>query len=242
MKFYPGEIYHIYNRGNIHQKIFFEEKHYLFFLEKMRKHLLPYCDLLAWCLMPNHFHWMVKVKEPDEFELMRENPPVDQSISDTNETISSNDKNVKTIINGNINLDLSKAAHSNNSIQVSGLNRNIGTLLRSYTRAINLAHGTRGSLFKQRTTSKNLNTDITSRNNYPLICFLYIHQNPLKAGLVPGLKDWPFSSYRDFAGIRNGTLCNINLAKELLELPESNKSFSKFSQQTLPADFQHYIF
>jgi len=31
----------------------------LFFIEKVRKFIQPYCDILAWCLMPNHFHFQV---------------------------------------------------------------------------------------------------------------------------------------------------------------------------------------
>src|SRR5690554_6423025 len=63
MKYYPGKIYHVYNRGNNRQPIFFEKRNYYFFLEKMKKHLLNHSDLLAWCLMPNHFHWMIKIQE-----------------------------------------------------------------------------------------------------------------------------------------------------------------------------------
>ena len=62
MNFGPDRIYHVYNRGNQRQTIFFEDVHYLLFLEKIRKQLLPYCDILAWCLMPNHFHLMIAAK------------------------------------------------------------------------------------------------------------------------------------------------------------------------------------
>ena len=62
MYFESNHIYHIYNRGNNSQNIFFTRDNYLFFLEKIRKHILPYADVLAWCLMPNHFHLMVYVK------------------------------------------------------------------------------------------------------------------------------------------------------------------------------------
>ncbi len=31
--------------------------------EKIRTHILPYADILAWCLMPNHFHLMILVNE-----------------------------------------------------------------------------------------------------------------------------------------------------------------------------------
>jgi len=43
-------------------------------------------------------------------------------------------------------------------------------------------------------------------------CFHYIHQNPLKAKLVEDLGEWEFSSYRDYAELRAGTLCNRELA------------------------------
>lgn len=62
MHFESNHIYHIYNRGNNSQNIFFTRGNYLFFLQKIRKHILPYADVLAWCLMPNHFHLMVYVK------------------------------------------------------------------------------------------------------------------------------------------------------------------------------------
>ena len=62
MYFESGGIYHIYNQGNNRQVIFYNRKNYLFFLRKIRTHILPFADILAWCLMPNHFHLMVEVK------------------------------------------------------------------------------------------------------------------------------------------------------------------------------------
>ncbi len=55
------KLYHIYNQGNNRQKIFFRQENYLFFLKKIKIHILPHADILAWCLMPNHFHLMVYV-------------------------------------------------------------------------------------------------------------------------------------------------------------------------------------
>lgn len=63
MKFYKNEIYHIYNRGNNRQAIFFKPENYLFFLNRIRKHIQPHCSILAWCLMPNHFHLMIHTDE-----------------------------------------------------------------------------------------------------------------------------------------------------------------------------------
>jgi len=49
MNFEPGNLYHIYNQGNNRQKIFFSRENYLFFLNKIKKHILPHADILAWC-------------------------------------------------------------------------------------------------------------------------------------------------------------------------------------------------
>lgn len=55
-----GDIYHIYNRGNNKQKIFFKPENYYYFIKGVERYLLPCCDILAWCLMPNHFHLMIR--------------------------------------------------------------------------------------------------------------------------------------------------------------------------------------
>ena len=63
MKFELGKIYHEYNRGNNKQRIYFNEENYLFFLRKVKVLLLPTCELLAYCLMPNHFHLLIYANE-----------------------------------------------------------------------------------------------------------------------------------------------------------------------------------
>lgn len=59
MQFIEGKIYHIYNRGNNRRRIFFSHRNYQFFIEKMAKYICSNADLLAWTLMPNHFHFLV---------------------------------------------------------------------------------------------------------------------------------------------------------------------------------------
>jgi putative transposase len=58
--FQPGNYYHIYNRGNNRQTIFFERNNYLFFLQLIQKHLIQNkIELVAYCLMPNHYHLLI---------------------------------------------------------------------------------------------------------------------------------------------------------------------------------------
>jgi putative transposase len=59
----PGSFYHIYNRGNNKQEIFFEEKNYHHFLNLFQKYLASFVDVYAYCLMPNHFHFLIRIKE-----------------------------------------------------------------------------------------------------------------------------------------------------------------------------------
>lgn len=63
MHFTPGSVYHIYNRGNNRQKIFFTQRNYVFFLQKIKTQLSLACEILCWCLMPNHFHLMIYATE-----------------------------------------------------------------------------------------------------------------------------------------------------------------------------------
>jgi REP element-mobilizing transposase RayT len=54
-------IYHIYNRGVNKGLIFFNEKNYQYFIYKMAYHFQEKASVLAYCLMPNHFHLIIKV-------------------------------------------------------------------------------------------------------------------------------------------------------------------------------------
>ncbi|MEN8185664.1 MAG: hypothetical protein ABFR05_00900 [Bacteroidota bacterium] len=206
MIFEKGYLYHIYNQGNNKQKIFYNRDNYLFFLKKINNYILPYGDILAWCLMPNHFHMMVLVKriQLKETHLMTNNRYEDSHLMSGNERVK-----YKT------------------------LNNSIAILLRTYTRAINIQENKTGSLFKAHTKAECINcfrgtkpsfiqsniliNNLLPEKQYPQACFDYIHQNPVKANLVKKNIDWEFSSAKDYARLRNGKLINKNVAKEYVD-------------------------
>jgi putative transposase len=68
MEFHQGALYHIFNRGNNKQPLYYSAENYLFFLRKMRTHVFPEARLLAYCLMPNHFHWLLFVRNKNNQE------------------------------------------------------------------------------------------------------------------------------------------------------------------------------
>jgi putative transposase len=58
-----GQYYHIYNRGINRERIFVEERNYRHFLRLYASHVGPVVDTVAYCLLPNHFHFLVRIKE-----------------------------------------------------------------------------------------------------------------------------------------------------------------------------------
>lgn len=61
---YPGAIFHVMARGNGGQKLFLDDSYYQAFLgilESVKKER-PF-ELFSWCLMPNHFHTLMRVDE-----------------------------------------------------------------------------------------------------------------------------------------------------------------------------------
>jgi putative transposase len=171
MYFDGTEFYHVYNRGNNKQLIFFNDRNYLFFLRKISEQILPFADIFAYCLMPNHFHLLIR---PNEGGLTERN--------------------------------------SFGGKPMQELSYRLGMLLSSYAQAINKQNKTSGSLFQQKTKAKILSeTDNGTRISYFEQCFHYIHNNPVAAGIVQNPEEWPYSSYPDYAGLTNGTLCSREL-------------------------------
>lgn len=103
-------------------------------------------------------------------------------------------------------------------ILIDPVTNGIRKLLSGYSRIFNTNNQRSGSIFRQKTRTKCLSDiKITSGNpyfpkDYFINCFRYIHQNPYVAKLVARLEEWEFSSFPDYAGLRNGTLCQKDLA------------------------------
>ncbi len=61
----PGNYYHVYNKAVSDNLLFIEEKNYRFFLTKIKKYLLVSAEVLAYCLMPNHYHLIIQLHNTD---------------------------------------------------------------------------------------------------------------------------------------------------------------------------------
>jgi putative transposase len=63
--------YHIYNKAVTDNLLFVNNENYLFFISKIQEYILETADILAYCLMPNHYHLIVQIKDLDFPSSMR---------------------------------------------------------------------------------------------------------------------------------------------------------------------------
>ena len=66
---FEDKFYHIYNHANGNENLFIVKSDYILFLKKYENYAAPYFDIFCYCLMPNHFHFLVKVKSINELKL-----------------------------------------------------------------------------------------------------------------------------------------------------------------------------
>jgi putative transposase len=164
----PGETYHLYNRGNNFDAIFRNREDYLRFLRLVRKYLVneEESSVLAYCLMPNHYHLLVHLLDP----------------------------------------------HLSSSMQRLGL---------AYTKVFNAKYGRVGRVFQSPFHAIHVGEE-----RYLSALIAYIHRNPADAGLVRDPVDWEYSSYRDYAGLRDGTLVDRSVLdpQELVRAMDLSRS------------------
>jgi putative transposase len=136
-------------------------------LELLKRHFrTDLVDILAYCLMPNHYHLMVRLKVD---ELGRQ------------------------------------------VMQPWGV---------AYTKAVNRQQGRVGPVFQGPFQAIEV-----SRDEYLMHLSRYIHLNPIDAGLVATPEAWAFSSYRDYIGLRQGTLPRPD---DVLSLFPSRQAYREF--------------
>ncbi|MEI6696312.1 MAG: hypothetical protein WCO13_09595 [Bacteroidota bacterium] len=69
-----GKYYHIFNRGINSCDLFRDADNYEYFLNLYDKYISPIADTYAWVLMPNHFHFLVRIKEEREVVFADDTP------------------------------------------------------------------------------------------------------------------------------------------------------------------------
>lgn len=113
----PDHVYHIYTHANGSENLFREDENYYYFLRKYSEYIYPIAETYAYCLMPNHLHLMLRMRDEKKvLNFLRLKKPTLQGF----ETLGG----------------FSKA-----------ISKQFSNLLNGYTQAYNKKYDRRGSLF-----------------------------------------------------------------------------------------------
>jgi putative transposase len=168
--FQPDTYYHVFNHAIGHENLFRNTENYHYFLKKYAQYIHPVCQTYAYCLMPNHFHLLVKVRNIEELVAFHI-----ENARRKGKEISEDDISSET-------LDFHKTV----MLQFQHF-------LNGYAQAINKQFDRKGGLFLN-----HLKRIIVPTDNYFTSLIHYIHFNPVHHGFCKDLRDWQHSSYNAF--------------------------------------------
>lgn len=163
----PDKYYHIYNHAIGDENLFRQEENYYYFLQKYAQHITPIADTFAYCLMPNHFHFLVRIKQEDVIRTTFPKSPNPQGFQNL-EGLKEDD-----------DLGLTKF-----------LSQRFSNFFNSYTKAYNKVYNRKGSLFLHNFKRKEIDNE-----TYFTKLIHYIHHNPVHHRFTDDIAAWPYSSY-----------------------------------------------
>lgn len=212
--------YHLFNRSNGQVSLFKGEADYRRFLRVYEKYIPPIADTLAWALMGNHYHLVVRIKEPQVYKYSRSTflsnadgttlsgdtirfedvkwetiPAVDWSASD-DRSVSEDDR----LAPEGDRLASEGPDRITGPVRVTDIEpkpanptKHFAHLFNAYTKYFNQRHHRTGNFFQRQFRRNPIETD-----DYLRQAIIYTHQNPVKHGFVKSLPDYPWTSYHQY--------------------------------------------
>lgn len=169
-----GKYYHVYNCGINGCELFRNAKDYEHFLHLYDKYIDPIAKTYAWCLMGNHFHLLVRIKENLIYKY--------SNADSVHRPVRFRDVKWET-------QDLS-ACEAPDSVKKVIPKNHFSHLFNSYTKYFNKKYNRHGSLFERPFERK----QVTSEEYFRRLV-LYIHNNPVHHGFCEHPVEYPWSSY-----------------------------------------------
>jgi hypothetical protein len=160
-----GGIYHVYNKTNNKELLFRSDTNYFYFLNQFSKYISPFADTYAWNLIPNHFHFVVKIKAVDEMLGSVTDIPLSRQTKSQKQFLISKDVNML-------------------------LEMEFKRFFTSYAMSFNRMFDRKGNLFYR--TFKRVRISKDSQFTQALI---YIHANAQKHNLVKQFEKHKWTSY-----------------------------------------------
>ncbi len=125
-EFETGSIYHVYNKVVSDVTLFNNDEDYTSFLERYARYFSPYFETFAYCLIPNHFHFLVRVKDN-----------LDSFIANENTNAAKKYLNGEESLNFFLEHQLSRML-SGVAIKYNNLNNRVGPLFKQGTKRVAL--------------------------------------------------------------------------------------------------------
>ncbi|MEZ7914040.1 transposase [Macellibacteroides fermentans] len=167
-KLQPNSSYHIFNHANGFENIFIEDENYRFFLDKYNQYILPIAETYAYCLLPNHFHLVVRIRRREVLE------EVFRNFKSTNFSKVQNFEKVEV---------------TDNMIEYY-ISKQFANLFSCYTQSFNKVNKRRGSLFL-----KNFRREPIKNKAYFMNAVIYTHRNPVHHAFCDRYTDWSYTSF-----------------------------------------------
>jgi putative transposase len=164
-----GTFFHIYNRGNNGENVFLQERNYAYFMDLWWKHTHLIAETWAYCLLRNHFHAAVYIKEKGDLSGLTGGLSHRDACVDQGEHLSD--------FRGDLTGLKEPSQYFSN-------------FFNAYSRGVNIASGRTGALFQR--PFKRIPVESTP---YLMRLILYIHQNPQKHHFTEDFRTWSYSSY-----------------------------------------------
>ncbi len=167
-----GRYYHIFNKGNNNENLFLKTEHYEHFLKLYEIYIEPIAETFAWCLMKNHFHTFVKIKEEHEIGFLN----------------SQNAKHEDLKIKWQVYFPEKPDKNFNRKPVPINMFQH---LFNAYARWFNLKTKRKNSLFK-----KEFERKLVDNHQYFKNLIVYINNNPVHHGFVNHPFEYSWSSYK----------------------------------------------
>ncbi len=163
------QFFHVFNRTNNSEALFYKDGNKIYFLELIQKRLSGYVKFYAYALLRNHFHFAISVRSEEEIlEYIQQLSNEERKISETT-FLEAENRNIHKLI----------------SSQFS-------RVFNSYSQAINKQNNRIGNLFHKPFKRSKI------RNNAKFSFLLYyLHHNSRKHGVVKNFLSDPWHSYQE---------------------------------------------
>ncbi|MFT3980161.1 MAG: hypothetical protein QM687_06790 [Ferruginibacter sp.] len=164
--FYEGGIFHVFNRTNNRELLFISDENRAYFLKQFAKYLQPFLETFCWCLLPNHFHFLVRVRE--HIAITEHLDSIDHSLLRPIE---------RKYLAGEVSAELL-------------LEFEWKRFFTSYSMAFNKKQQRKGNLFHRPFKRVHIDND-----DYFTQAVIYIHANPAKHNICSDFSKYKWSSW-----------------------------------------------